>query len=237
LRFGVIVLPGSNCDVDCYHVVKEVLKEPVDYVWHQEDNLDRYDCIMIPGGFSYGDYLRVGAIAKFSPAVRAVEEFAARGKPVLGICNGFQILLEMGLLPGAMLHNESLEFRCEFVHLRVENNQTPFTKKYRKGQVIRVPIAHGEGNYYADEDTLARLEEGRQVVFRYSDPEGRLSPDSNPNGSVHHIAGICNEAGNILGMMPHPERCAEEILGSTDGRLVFESLRSWWEENGGVAGG
>lgn len=223
MRFGVVVFPGSNCDADAYHVIKEVLNRPVDYVWHQERDLSSYDCLVIPGGFSYGDYLRTGAIARFSPVMEGVAELAARGGLVLGICNGFQILLEAGLLPGAMHRNLGLQFRCHFTHLRTENANTPFTSLCRPGQVLKVPIAHGEGNYYADEATIDELERTGRVVFRYCTPEGEVNPGANPNGSVVNIAGICNREGNVLGMMPHPERAAEEILGSVDGRVIFES--------------
>lgn len=223
MRFGVVVFPGSNCDADAYHVIKEVLNRPVDYVWHQERDLSSYDCLVIPGGFSYGDYLRTGAIARFSPVMEGVAELAARGGLVLGVCNGFQILLEAGLLPGAMHRNLGLQFRCHFTHLRTENVNTPFTSLCRPGQVLKVPIAHGEGNYYADEATIDELERTGRVVFRYCTPEGEVNPGANPNGSVVNIAGICNREGNVLGMMPHPERAAEEILGSVDGRVIFES--------------
>ncbi len=228
MKFGVVVFPGSNCDLDCYHVISEVLGHPVSYVWHKERNLEGFDCIILPGGFSYGDYLRTGAIARFSPVMEAVSTFAARGGLVLGICNGFQILLEAGLLPGAMRRNDCLQFRCQDVYLRVENNATPFTCLFKPGEVVKMPIAHGEGNYYVDAATLARLKEKGQVVFRYSTPEGAATPEANPNGSLENIAGICNEAGNVLGMMPHPERCAEEILGGTAGKRLFLSILHWW---------
>lgn len=223
MRFGVVVFPGSNCDADAYHVIKEVLDRPVDYVWHEVRDLSPYDCLVIPGGFSYGDYLRTGAIARFSPVMEGVAEHAARGGLVLGICNGFQILLEAGLLPGAMHRNLGLQFRCHFTHLRTENVNTPFTGLCRPGQVLKIPIAHGEGNYYADEATIDELERAGQVVFRYCTPAGEVNPGANPNGSVVNIAGICNREGNVLGMMPHPERASEEILGSVDGRIIFES--------------
>ncbi len=229
LKFGVVVFPGSNCDADCFHVVKEVLGQPVDYVWHQERDLQGYDCVILPGGFSYGDYLRSGAIARFSPVMGAVEDFASRGGLVLGICNGFQILLEAGLLPGAMRRNDCLQFRCHFVHLRVENPRTPYTSLCREGQVLRIPIAHAEGNYYADGETLRDMEARGQVVFRYCDGEGMVTPASNPNGSVGNVAGVCNREGNVLGMMPHPERAAESILGAEDGRLLLESICRYLE--------
>ncbi|MBI5378898.1 MAG: phosphoribosylformylglycinamidine synthase subunit PurQ [Nitrospirae bacterium] len=225
MRFGIVRFPGSNCDGDCYHVVKEVLREEADFVWHKEEALgQRYQCLILPGGFSYGDYLRTGAIARFSPVMRAVERFAKEGGLVLGICNGFQILLEAGLLPGAVVRNRTLQFICRDVHLRVENAETPFTGSCRKGEVLRLPIAHGDGNYFADPETLAELESNRQVVFRYCAPEGDLTEEANPNGSVSHIAGICNAERNVLGMMPHPERCAEAILGNEDGRKIFASI-------------
>ncbi len=229
MKFGVVVFPGSNCDMDCYHVIDQVLGHPVSYIWHQEKDLAGYDCIILPGGFSYGDYLRIGAIARFSPVMDAVAEYAARGGLVLGICNGFQILLEAGLLPGAMRRNESLQFRCQDVFLRVENAATPFTNQYRRGEVIRMPVAHGEGNYYVDPEILAQLEREGQVVFRYCTGEGEVAPHANPNGSLGNIAGICNRSRTVLGLMPHPERCSEEILGNADGRRLFRSILSWWE--------
>lgn len=231
MRFGVVVFPASNCDADCYYVIKDVINQEVEYIWHKNApaDLDRFDCIILPGGFSYGDYLRPGAIAKFAAVMEGVVDYAHRGGLVLGICNGFQVLLETGLLPGAMQRNANLKFRCHYTYLRVENNNTPFTRECARGQVLKIPIAHGDGNYYADADTLARLEAGGQVVFRYSTPAGEVTPDANPNGSINNIAGICNPEGNVLGMMPHPERCAEEILGSADGRLIFESILKHWE--------
>ena len=224
MRFGVVVFPGSNCDYDCYYVIKHVLKREVNFIWHKERKLSGYDCIILPGGFSYGDYLRTGAIARFSPVMREIESYAKHGGLVMGICNGFQILLEAGLLPGAMTRNKNLNFICKFVNILVENERTPYTSLCRKGQVLRVPIAHIEGNYYADEKTLKDLKENGQVVFRYCDEEGKISESSNPNGSKEAIAGICNKEGNVLGMMPHPERASEAILGSEDGRLIFESI-------------
>lgn len=224
MKFAVVVFPGSNCDVDCYHVVGEVLGQPTSYIWHRSEDLEGADCVLLPGGFSYGDYLRSGALARLSPVMRAVARHAARGGLVVGICNGFQILLEAGLLPGAMRRNRHLQFRCEHVHLRVEHNQSPFTALATPGQVLRVPIAHMDGNYYADPATLQSLEENGQIIFRYVTADGQLSDAANPNGSVGNIAGICNRAGNVLGMMPHPERAAEAILGSTDGRLIFDSI-------------
>ncbi|MDI3522301.1 MAG: phosphoribosylformylglycinamidine synthase subunit PurQ / glutaminase [Bacillota bacterium] len=224
MRFGVVVFPGSNCDADCYHAVKNVLGAECDYLWHQDTSVAGYDAIILPGGFSYGDYLRTGAIARFSPIMAAVADFARAGGLVLGICNGFQILLEAGLLPGAMRRNAGLSFRCEFVNVRVENAATPFTSAYQAGQVLRLPIAHGEGNYYADPATLAALEAGRQVVLRYSEPDGRITPTANPNGSLGNIAALVNKEGNVLGMMPHPERSSEAILGSEDGRGILTSM-------------
>jgi phosphoribosylformylglycinamidine synthase len=222
MKFGVIVFPGSNCDQDCVGVLRDVLHQEVVTLWHQETSLKGCDAVILPGGFSYGDYLRTGAIARFSPIMRALTHFAQEGGPVLGICNGFQILLEAGLLPGAMLRNTSLQFICRFVHLRVERTDTPFTNRFQVGQVVRMPIAHNEGNYTAEAKTLRTLDS--QVVFRYCDADGRVTPEANPNGSVGSIAGLCNARGNVLGLMPHPERAAEPALGSADGRLLFESL-------------
>lgn len=224
MKFGVVVFPGSNCDHDCYHVLKHVLKKDTYFVWHKSQDISKFDCIVLPGGFSYGDYLRTGAIARFSPVMEAVKKHAERGKLVIGICNGFQILLESGLLPGAMLRNQSLQFVCKFVHLRVESAKTPFTKKCKKGDVLRIPIAHGEGNYFADDETLKDLEKNDQIVVRYADADGKITGESNPNGSMSNIAGICNKKRNIFGLMPHPERASEQALGSTDGRKIFESI-------------
>jgi len=224
MRFGVIVFPGSNCEMDCYHVIDKVLGQPVRYVWHQERDLGDLDCLVLPGGFSYGDYLRCGAIARFSPVMEAVKDFAAGGGLVIGICNGFQILLEAGLLPGAMLRNTSLSFICRFVHLRVENERTPWTGRAERGQVLRIPIAHGEGNYTAGEELLDEMERRGQVILRYCDPRGEVTPASNPNGSARNIAGICNEGFNVFGLMPHPERASEEMLGSIDGLVIWESV-------------
>ena len=224
LRFGVVVFPGTYSDGDCYHVLSEVFEQPVDYVWHKSTDLSAYDCVLLPGGFSYGDYLRTGAIARFSPVMAAVEDFAAQGKLVLGMCNGFQVLCEAGLLPGALLRNSSLEFRCQWVDVRVESASSLFTNAAQTGQVLRIPISHGEGSYYADEETLAGLEENGQVLLRYCDEGGAVTAEANPNGSLNNIAGITNEAGNVLGMMPHPERCCESALGGEDGRYIFESL-------------
>ncbi|MDQ0974088.1 phosphoribosylformylglycinamidine synthase I [Neobacillus niacini] len=223
MKFAVIVFPGSNCDVDMYHAIKDELGEQVEYVWHDTENLDEFDGILLPGGFSYGDYLRTGAIARFSKVMKAVVKAAEAGKPVLGVCNGFQILLEAGLLPGAMRRNESLSFICKPVELKVVNNQTMFSAAYTEGETISIPVAHGEGNYYCDEETLAKLKENNQIVFTYQD---------NPNGSLEDIAGIINEKGNVLGMMPHPERAVDELLGGADGLKLFQSIvRSWREAN------
>lgn len=224
MRAGVVVFPGSNCDVDCLHAVRDVLGRQAEYVWHKEEDVSGYDCLILPGGFSYGDYLRAGAIARFSPIMRGVERAAKAGKLVLGICNGFQILLEAGLLPGAMRHNVGLEFRCEFAHVRVESNRTPFTNACRPGQVLKLPIAHFQGNYYVDDRALARLAGAGRVVMRYCTREGEVCARANPNGSVGNVAAVANETLNVLGMMPHPERCCEEVLGSVDGLLIFESM-------------
>jgi phosphoribosylformylglycinamidine synthase subunit PurQ / glutaminase len=224
VRFAVIVFPGSNCDIDMFHAIKDELGEEVEYVWHDQDSLEGFDAILLPGGFSYGDYLRCGAIARFSNVMKEIIKAAEAGKPVLGVCNGFQILLEAGLLPGAMRRNESLKFICKPVELKVENNETMFSGSYSQGEVISVPIAHGEGNYYCDEETLARLEENNQIVFTYK--------GENPNGSISNIAGITNEKGNVLGMMPHPERAVDSLLGGADGLKLFQSIvRSWRESN------
>ncbi|MBI2882094.1 MAG: phosphoribosylformylglycinamidine synthase subunit PurQ [Candidatus Tectomicrobia bacterium] len=223
MRFGVVTFPGSNCDHDCYHVLKHVLGRKTRFLWHKETGLGDLDCVVLPGGFSYGDYLRTGALARFSPVMRAVEDFAKGGGLVLGICNGFQILLEAGLLPGAMLRNRSLRFICRDVCVRVESGETPYTRGLG-GRVLKLPIAHMEGNYYADPATLRRLERERRVVFRYADPDGSVTEAANPNGSLSNIAGICNEGRNVLGMMPHPERASEAALGGEDGRRLFDSL-------------
>jgi phosphoribosylformylglycinamidine synthase len=223
-RFGVVIFPGSNCDADVYHAVRDLVGVPAEYIWHEQRDLAGVDCVILPGGFSYGDYLRAGAIARFSPVMEAVAEHARKGGLVLGICNGFQILLEAGLLPGAMLRNSHQRFACKYVHVRVENARTIFTRAARPGAVWRIPIAHGEGNYFASPETISQLERNGQIVLRYCDARGDATPEANPNGSVGNIAGICNEEGNILGMMPHPERCCDPILGSSDGRLIFESI-------------
>lgn len=226
MKFGVVVFPGSNCDHDAYHVVKHVLGEEAVFLWHGEHDLQRCDCIILPGGFSYGDYLRCGALAKFSPVMREVATFAGKGGPVLGICNGFQILLETGLLDGAMLRNASLRFVCKDVFLRVESDATQFTARARRGSVLRMPVAHMDGNYYAPDETLKRIEGEARVVFRYVSPAGEVDPAWNPNGAAAAIAGICNAGRNVLGMMPHPERSSEAELGGTDGRVLFESVIS-----------
>ncbi|MBD0334186.1 MAG: phosphoribosylformylglycinamidine synthase subunit PurQ [Cyanobacteria bacterium Co-bin13] len=223
MKFGVIVFPGSNCDRDVVYVTREVLQQPTRMIWHEDSDLSDIDVVVVPGGFSYGDYLRCGAIARFSPAMQATVEHANQGKPVLGICNGFQILTEVGLLPGALVRNRDLNFICDRVLLRVERTDLPWTSQYQPGQVITLPIAHGEGCYYADETTLAELEANRQIVLRYSDADGTASEASNLNGSLHNIAGICNQQGNVIGMMPHPERAADALLGGTDGLGIFES--------------
>jgi phosphoribosylformylglycinamidine synthase subunit PurQ / glutaminase len=224
MKFAVIVFPGSNCDHDAYHAASHVLGQEAEYIWHKDTDLKGADAVILPGGFAHGDYLRTGAMARFSPVMHEVKAFAARGGPVLGICNGFQVLLEAGLLPGAMLRNRGLKFRCEHVHIRVEQTDTPFTLACRKGQVLRIPIAHGEGNYFAEPEVVARLEDNRQVVFRYTDAAGAVVDEANPNGSVAAIAGLCNDARNVVGLMPHPERACESIIGSVDGLLIFESV-------------
>ena len=224
MKFGVVVFPGSNCDYDCYHVLKHVLQKETEFVWHKERDISKFDCMVLPGGFSYGDYLRTGAIARFSPVMESVVKHAQAGKLVIGICNGFQILLESGLLPGAMLRNESLQFVCRFVELRVENTDTPFTRKLKKSQILKIPVAHGEGNYFADNATLAELNQNNQVLVRYSDTNGQISKEANPNGSLENIAGICNKNRNVFGLMPHPERASEKELGSTDGIGIFKSI-------------
>ncbi len=224
MKVGIVVFPGSNCDRDCGHVLGTVLGQEVRYVWHADRDLAGLDCVVLPGGFSYGDYLRSGAVARFSPVMESVAAFAAEGRPVIGICNGFQVLLEAGLLPGAMLHNASLRFICKDVYLRCESATTPLTGKVGRGSVLRVPIAHAEGNYFAPADTLKALEDNDQIVFRYCERGGNVTPEANPNGSLGNIAGICNAARNVVGLMPHPERASEAILGNEDGLGMFESL-------------
>jgi phosphoribosylformylglycinamidine synthase len=223
-RFGVIRFPGSNCDQDAFYTIKDILGQSVEYLWHQERNLSGVDCVIVPGGFSYGDYLRCGAIARFSPIMAAVQEFAANGGLVIGICNGFQVLCESHLLPGALVRNDNQRFICKHVNLRAENTDTPFTNRIAPGQTLRVPIAHGEGKYVCDEATLATLKESRRIIFRYSEADGTVTDHANPNGSIDNIAGIANETFNVFGLMPHPERASDAALGSADGRLIFESL-------------
>ncbi|MCA6587978.1 MAG: phosphoribosylformylglycinamidine synthase subunit PurQ [Pseudanabaena sp. M090S1SP1A06QC] len=224
MKFGIFVFPGSNCDRDVATVTSGILQQPTRLIWHSDTDISDCDVIVVPGGFSYGDYLRCGAIARFAPVMKSLQEHVSKGKYVLGICNGFQILTESGLLQGALVRNRDLHFICDRVPLRVERNDLPFTKKYQHQQVISLPIAHGEGCYFADADTLKELEDNNQVVLRYSDAIGNITNDANPNGSVSNIAGICNKQGNVLGMMPHPERAAEGILGGTDGKALFEGL-------------
>jgi phosphoribosylformylglycinamidine synthase subunit PurQ / glutaminase len=224
MKFGVVVFPGSNCDHDAYHAMGAVLRQPVELLWHRSENLAGCDAIILPGGFAFGDYLRTGAIARFSPVMRSVGQFARRGGLLIGICNGFQILLEAGLLPGAMLRNRGLRFLCRYVHLRVETTDTPFTCAARRGQVLKIPIAHMEGNYFCDEKTLAELKRNDQIVLRYTTPEGKIEESANPNGSLDAIAGICNPERNVFGMMPHPERAVEAPLGSADGLVILRSI-------------
>ncbi len=226
MKFAIVVFPGSNCDHDAYHAAKHVLGQDAQFVWHKETSLGGADVVVLPGGFSHGDYLRTGAIARFSPVMQAVGEFARKGGPVLGICNGFQILLEAGLLPGAMLRNRDLKFHCEHVRLRVEQTDTPFTSRAASGQVLRIPVAHGEGNYYADPEVLRQIESSGRVVFRYCDADGQITEAANPNGAANNIAGICSESRNVVGLMPHPERACEPALGSSDGLVIFESVVS-----------
>jgi len=225
MKFGVVTFPGSNCDYDAYAAVRHVLGEEVEFLWHKSSDLKNADVVVLPGGFAYGDYLRAGAIARFSPIMKEILVFAAGGGPVLGICNGFQVLTECGLLPGALIRNSHLRFSCRQVHVRIEDTRSPFTAALKKGDVLKIPIAHGEGNYYHFDGDIAKLEDAGQVVFRYVDAQGKMTPEANPNGSRHNIAGIRNEAGNVVGLMPHPERAVEAILGSADGLRVFESIR------------
>jgi phosphoribosylformylglycinamidine synthase len=232
MRFGVVVFPGTWSDCDFHYVVSEVLHQPVKYVWHRERDLTDLDCVILPGGFSYGDYLRAGAVAGRSPVVEALGDFVARGGYVLGSCNGFQILCEAGLLPGVLMRNECLQYRCQSTHLVVDNVETPFTRGLRPGQVLVMPISHGEGRYYADAETLTTLKARHQIVFRYATPEGRVTRAANPNGSLENIAGIVNVEGTILGLMPHPERAAEAALGGTDGLVIFHSLLGSLVEDG-----
>ena len=224
MKTGIVVFPGTWSDGDCHHALGEVLGQQAEYVWHRDDDLAGFDAIVLPGGFSYGDYLRCGAVARFSPVMASVERFAADGGLVIGICNGFQVLCEAGLLPGALMRNDHLEFRCQWVDLRIENANTPFTRGLDEGQVLQIPISHGEGNFQADAETVDELETSGRVVFRYCTPDGEALPEANPNGSVNNIAGIVNEAGNVLGMMPHPERAVEALTGGEDGALIFRSM-------------
>jgi phosphoribosylformylglycinamidine synthase len=228
MNFAVLQFPGSNCDQDCVHVLRHVLGHPARLLWHKEKSLGDTDAVIVPGGFSYGDYLRTGAIARFSPVMQAVQEFAARGGLVLGICNGFQILCEAALLPGALIRNRSLQFRCEHVYLKTVTADSPFTNRAPAGKWLRIPIAHGEGCYFADPETLARLEANQQILWQYCDARGELTDRSNPNGSLKNIAGVCNDRRNVAGLMPHPERASEAILNSEDGRLIFESMVTWF---------
>jgi phosphoribosylformylglycinamidine synthase len=232
MNFGVVVFPGTWSDCDFHYVISEVLHQPVSYVWHRDSNLGGFDCLILPGGFSYGDYLRAGAIAGRSPVVEALPDFVAAGGLVLGSCNGFQILCEAGLLPGALMRNECLQYRCQSTHLLVETIETPFTRAMRVGQVLKMPISHGEGRYFADRETLVRLRANGQVAFRYCTEDGRVTKEANPNGSLENIAGVTNEAGTVLGLMPHPERAAESALGGTDGMLIFHSLLGSLVEDG-----
>jgi phosphoribosylformylglycinamidine synthase len=234
MKFAVVVFPGSNCDHDAYHAAKHVLGHDTEFVWHKETNLKGADVVILPGGFSYGDYLRTGAIAQFSPVMQAVKTFADQGGPVLGICNGFQVLCEAQLLPGALLRNRDLKFHCEHVYVRVEQTNTPFTLRATPGQVLSLPIAHGEGNYFADAATVATLESSGRVIFRYCDASGQTTDEANPNGSLNGIAGICNEARNVVGLMPHPERACESPLGSRDGLILFESVVSAFAGHGAL---
>ena len=224
MKFGVVVFPGSNCDHDAFYAIGYVLHKPVEFIWHQSEDLANCDAIILPGGFAHGDYLRTGAIARFSPVMKSVEKFAKSGGMVLGICNGFQILLEAGLLPGAVMRNSGLRYICRHVHIRVEQTDTPFTNASRPGQILKIPIAHNDGNYTLDEATLADLEKNRQVVFRYTTPDGSDDAAGNPNGSLHNIAGICNRQRNVAGLMPHPERAVESALDSADGLVIFQSM-------------
>ena len=229
MKFGVVVFPGTWSDGDCYHAITDVLGQQAEYVWHKETDVSGYDCVVLPGGFSYGDYLRAGALARFSPAMGAVADFAERGGLVLGICNGFQVLCEAGLLPGALMRNAHLQFRCQWVNLRVENVSSPFTNTTTPGQVLRIPISHGEGSYFADPETISELERDDRVFFRYSTEGGEITDEANPNGSLGNIAGIASAGGNVLGMMPHPERCCEPLLGGEDGLHIFRSIVGYLE--------
>jgi phosphoribosylformylglycinamidine synthase I len=227
MKFGVIIFPGTNCDYDTYWALKKQMGVSVDFLWHKDTDLNECDCVILPGGFAYGDYMRTGAIARFSPIMASVINFAHKGGLVLGICNGFQILMEAALLPGAMLRNKGLKFICDYVNLRVEENITPFTNACQKGEVLKIPIAHNEGNYYVDNDTLKKLKSNGQITLRYCSPNGELRDDANPNGALDAIAGIRNQQGNVMGLMPHPERCCEALLGSQDGKKIFQSIINW----------
>jgi phosphoribosylformylglycinamidine synthase I len=227
MKFGVVIFPGSNCDHDTFDVLRDVFQMETVFLWHKDHTIKNVDCIILPGGFSYGDYLRSGAIARFSPLMQEVQEFASRGGLVFGICNGFQVLLELGILPGAMLRNKNLRFLCQHVHIRIEDEKTPFTNRGEKGQVLRIPIAHFDGNYYDSEEGIKTLKENNQIVFRYSEADGLISDRGNVNGSKENVAGIINKAGNVMGMMPHPERASETILGSEDGKIIFQSIINW----------
>ena len=224
MKFGVVIFPGSNCEHDCFYVIDSILGTPVEYIWHQDTSVKGFDAVILPGGFAYGDYLRTGALAKFSPVMNAIADFAQKGGLVFGICNGFQILTEAGLLPGALLRNAGLKYVCRFEYLRTETMDTPFTNLLSQGQLLRIPIGHGDGNFFAEPDTLKQIEDNDQVVFRYADASGQITRDANPNGSLNNIAGIVNKQRNVLGMMPHPDRSSEAILGSADGKLIFESM-------------
>ena len=228
MKFGIVIFPGSNCDHDVYHVAKHVLGHEAAFLWHKDDSFAGVDCIVLPGGFAHGDYLRTGAMARFSPIMKSVEAFADRGGMVFGICNGFQILCEAGLLPGALVRNAGLQYICRDVYLRCDRQDTPYTGRIKPGTVLKIPIGHGEGCYFAPDHVIQELEKKRQVVFRYCDPKGEVTADANPNGSLHAIAGVCNEKGDVLGMMPHPDRCAEEVLGRADGRRMFDSIVHAW---------
>jgi phosphoribosylformylglycinamidine synthase I len=224
VKFGIIVFPGTWSDRDCHYAINHILGQKADYIWHTETDISSYDCIVLPGGFSYGDYLRPGAIARFSPIMASVEHFVSEGKLVIGICNGFQILCESGLLPGVLRQNDHLQYRCQWTHLKVENTVSHFTCKCPPGQTLKIPISHYEGRYYADETTISELELNKRIIFRYSTNSGEITSDANPNGALHNIAGIINKQGNVLGMMPHPERACEPILGSNDGNTIWESI-------------
>jgi phosphoribosylformylglycinamidine synthase len=230
VKFGIVVFPGSNCEHDVYHVAKHVLGHDAAFLWHKDTGFTGIDCVVLPGGFAHGDYLRCGAMARFSPIMGAVKQFAERGGPVFGICNGFQILTEAGLLPGALVRNAGLRYVCRDVYLRAERQDTPYTARIKPGTVLRIPIGHGEGCYFAPDAVLQEIEKKRLVVFRYCDEAGESTARSNPNGSLHGIAGVCNEKGNVLGMMPHPDRCAEEVLGNADGRRLFDSIVHAWQQ-------